>query len=206
MPQPTPEQQMERKTPSRRILLAVTGASGMPYAVALARHLAAAPDIELHLIVSEAAGQVLALESDISAAALSALAHRAYAPNDYGAGPASGSWRHDGMVVCPCSMATLAAIANGLGSNLIHRAADVTIKEGRRLVLVPRETPLSEIHLRNMLAARRAGAVILPPNPGFYHQPQNIAELVAFVTGRILDALGVKHRLVAGWKEEEETS
>jgi 4-hydroxy-3-polyprenylbenzoate decarboxylase len=184
-----------------RILLAMTGASAMPYAVALARFLAAAPDIELHMILSDAAKEVLALESDVSAAQLAALAHRSYGQNDFDAGPASGSWRHGGMVVCPCSMATLAAIAHGFGSNLIHRAADVTLKEGGRLVLVPRETPLSEIHLKNMLAARQAGAVIVPPCPGFYHRPRTIDDLVAFMAGRILDALGVKHRLYMGWKE-----
>ncbi len=186
-----------------RILLAVTGASGMPYAVTLARFLAQEPDIELHLILSDAARRVLELESDVSAEALAALAHRAYGIKEYDAGPASGSWRHDGMVVCPCSMATLAAIAHGLGSNLIHRAADVSLKEGRRLVLVPRETPLGVIHLENMLAARRAGAVILPPSPGFYHKPRTIADLVTFVAARVLDALGVRHRLLAGWREEE---
>lgn len=191
-------------TTTSRIILAVTGASGMPYAVALARFLAAAPDIELHLIVSDAAKRVLELESDVSAEALAAMAERHYGQNEYDAGPASGSWRHGGMVVCPCSMATLAAIACGLGSNLIHRAADVTLKEGRKLVLVPRETPFSEIHLKNMLAARQAGAVILPPNPGFYNKPKTIDDLVAFVAGRILDALGVTHRLMKGWKEEEQ--
>ena len=186
-----------------RILLAVTGASGMPYAATLARFLAREPDIELHLILSDAARRVLELESDVSADALAALAHRTYGIKEYDAGPASGSWRHDGMAVCPCSMATLAAIAHGLGSNLIHRAADVSLKEGRRLVLVPRETPLGLIHLENMLAARRAGAVILPPSPGFYHKPRTIDDLVTFVAARVLDALGVRHRLLAGWKEEE---
>lgn len=188
-----------RKT---RIVLAVTGASGMPYAVALARFLAQAPGVSLHLILSDAARRVLELESDVSAEALSALAEAVHRPDAYDAGPASGSWRHGGMVVCPCSMASLAAIAHGLGSNLIHRAADVTLKEGRRLVLVPRETPLSEIHLANMLAAKRAGATILPPAPGFYHNPKTIDDLVAFVVGRILDALGLEHRLMRGWKEE----
>jgi flavin prenyltransferase len=187
-----------------RILLAVTGASGMPYAVTLARFLAAAPGIELHLIVSDAAKQVLELESDVSAQALAAMAHCAYGQNEYDAGPASGSWKHGGMVVCPCSMATLAAVACGLGSNLIHRAADVTLKEGRKLVLVPRETPLSLIHLKNMLAAKQAGAIIVPPSPGFYNHPKTIEDLVAFVAGRILDALGVEHRLMKGWKEEEQ--
>ncbi len=187
-----------------RIVLAVTGASGMPYAVTLARFLAATPGIETHLILSEAAKKVLELESEVTAAELSGLAHRTYSQSELDAGPASGSWRHGGMVVCPCSMASLAAIAHGLGSNLIHRAADVTLKEGRRLVLVPRETPLHEIHLRNMLAARQAGAVILPPNPGFYHKPQTIDDLLRFVAGRVLDALGIEHRLVQGWKEAED--
>jgi 4-hydroxy-3-polyprenylbenzoate decarboxylase len=187
----------------RRIVLAVTGASGMPYAVTLARVLAATPDMELHLILSDAAKQVLELESDVTAAELSALAHRTYAPSELDAGPASGSWRHDGMAVCPCSMASLAAIAHGLGSNLVHRAADTTLKEGRRLVLVPRETPLSTIHLQNMLAARQAGAVILPPCPGFYHRPASLDDLVDFVAARVLSALGIEHRLLAGWREQE---
>lgn len=189
----------------RRIVLAATGASGMPYAVRLARLLAATPGIELHCILSEAAKRVLALESDVTAAALAGLAHRAYGQNELDAGPASGSWRHAGMVVCPCSMASLAAIAHGLGGNLIHRAADVTLKEGRPLVLVPRETPLSVIHLQNMLAARQAGAVILPPAPGFYHRPRSVDDLIDFVAARVLTALGLEQRLVAGWKEEDDT-
>jgi len=186
-----------------RIVLAATGASGLPYAVSLARTLASDPAIELHLIVSEAAKKVLALESDLPLASLTSLAHACYGQSDLDAGPASGSWRHGGMVVCPCSMASLAAIAHGLGTNLIHRAADVTLKEGRRLVLVPRESPLSEIHLKNMLAARQAGAVILPPCPGFYHRPTSIDDLVNFVVARVLTALGIEQQLVTGWKEEE---
>jgi len=188
----------------RRIILAATGASGMPYAVRLAQVLAATPGLELHLILSDAAQTVLALESDVTAAELTALAARSYAPSALDAGPASGSWHHDGMVVCPCSMASLAAIAHGLGTNLIHRAADVSLKERRRLVLVPRETPLSTIHLANMLTAAQAGAVILPPSPGFYHRPAGIDDLIDFVVARVLDALGVEHRLLRGWKEEEE--
>jgi len=189
--------------PPTRIVLAATGASGLPYAVTLARTLASNPAIELHLIVSEAAKKVLALESDLPLASLTSLAQACYGQGDLDAGPASGSWRHGGMVVCPCSMASLAAIAHGLGTNLIHRAADVTLKEGRRLVLVPRESPLSEIHLKNMLAARQAGAVILPPCPGFYHRPTSIADLVDFVVARVLTALGIEQQLVTGWKEEE---
>lgn len=187
----------------RRILLALTGASGMPYALSLARALSTMKDVELHLIFSNAAKRVLAVESDMQAEDFMRLACETYHQTDLDAGPASGSWRHSGMVVCPCSMASLAAIASGLGSNLIHRAADVTLKEGRKLILVPRETPLNEIHLRNMLAAKQAGAVILPACPGFYARPQTVDELADFIAARILDQLGVEHRLGKRWKDHD---
>jgi 4-hydroxy-3-polyprenylbenzoate decarboxylase len=118
---------------------------------------------------------------------------------DWFAPVASGSNPADAMVICPCSMGTLAAVAAGLADNLIARAADVMLKEGRPLVLVPRETPLSQIHLENMLRLARAGAVLLPANPGFYHRPQRVEDLVDFVTARILDQLGVAHTLMARW-------
>jgi len=183
-----------------RIVLAVTGASGMPYTLMLLDALQQA-GLQTHCIVSDAARKVLDLETDIRLEDIAARCHALYTQHDLAAGPASGSWRHKGMVVCPCSMASLAAIANGLGSNLIHRAADVTLKEGRRLVLVPRETPLSSIHLENMLRARRAGAVILPPSPGFYHRPERIEDLLEQVAGRILDQLDVPHALGPRWAE-----
>jgi len=186
----------------RRVVLAVTGASGMPYAVSLARELSRAPGVELHLILSDAAGLVLSLESATSAGDLAALAHTVYRQNELDAGPASGSWRHAGMVVCPCSMASLAAIATGLGSNLIHRAADVCLKERRPLILVPRETPYNRTHLKNMLAAHEAGAEIVAAAPGFYHKPETIDDLVHFVVARILDRLGIAHDLMHGWKED----
>lgn len=116
--------------------------------------------------------------------------------------PASGSNPPDAMVVCPCTVATLASIAGGLSQNLIERAADVVIKEGRKLVLVPRETPYSAIHLENMLKLARLGVCILPPNPGFYHHPQSVQDLVDFVVARILDQLGVPHTLMARWGED----
>jgi len=185
----------------RRILLAVTGASGPQYALALARALSGGEDVELHLILSEAAKKVIALEADFSPDEIVALAHRAYSEKDIAAGPASGSWRHAGMIVCPCSMASLAAIAQGLGTNLIHRAADVTLKEGKRLVLVTRETPLSLIHIKNMLAAKEAGANIVPASPGFYHKPRTIEDLVNHLAGRVLDQLDVSHNLFTRWGE-----
>jgi flavin prenyltransferase len=189
----------------RRIVLALTGASGMPYALALFRALTATPGIETHVIVSDAARLVLDLEGEAPLSAIEAelqtKAARVCGQNDLAAGPASGSWRHAGMIVCPCSMASLAAIANGLGSNLIHRAADVTLKEGRKLVLVARETPLNRAHLKNMLAAAEAGAVILPACPGFYHKPRTLDELVQQLAGRILDQLDVPHALGRRWQE-----
>jgi 4-hydroxy-3-polyprenylbenzoate decarboxylase len=202
---------------ANRIVLAVTGASGMPYAVRLAELLGAAPEVELHLIVSKAAWTVLDLESgkrgesggQAGPAGLEgpmgekfrSLAHRVYDQDDFGAPPASGSWLHAGMIVCPCSMASLAAIASGLGSNLIHRAADVTLKERRPLVLVPRETPMNRSHLRNMLLASEAGAVVMPACPGFYHQPATIADLVDHLAARILDQIGVHLPLFKRWGE-----
>jgi len=185
-----------------RIVLALTGASGMPYAVSLARALSAAPGVELHMIVSDAAKYVLALESDVSTRALKAMAAQVYDQTQLDAGPASGSWRHGGMVVCPCSMASLAAIANGLGSNLIHRASDVCLKENRRLILVPRETPFNEIHLKNMLAAKQAGATILAACPGFYGKPKTIDDLTDFIAARVLDLLDIPHSLGTRWRDD----
>ncbi len=184
-----------------RIVVAMTGASGMPYALRLLELLQAAPEMETHLILSNAALKVLELESGLKRPALEALADAVYGQEELAAGPASGSWNHKGMVVCPCSMASLAAIANGLGSNLIHRAADVTLKERRRLVLVARETPLNRVHLTNMLAANDAGATILPACPGFYHAPKQIGELVEQVVGRILDHLDISLSVGPRWQE-----
>lgn len=186
--------------PNKRLVLALTGASGMPYAWMLLQALHTA-GVATHCIVSDAARLVLAQETELRLDDLAPFCQAMYTQHDLAAAPASGSWRHQGMVVCPCSMASLAAIANGLGSNLIHRAADVTLKEGRKLVLMPRETPLSTVHLENMLKARRAGAVILPPSPGFYHQPKELDELLAQIVGRILDQVDVEHDLGPRWGE-----
>jgi 4-hydroxy-3-polyprenylbenzoate decarboxylase len=127
---------------------------------------------------------------------------RVFGREDWFAPVASGSNPPDAMVICPCTVGTLAAVAAGLSDNLIERAADVTLKEGRKLILVPRETPFSALHLENMLRLSRAGAVILPANPGFYHKPKRVEDLVDFVVARILDHLGVKHDLMARWGEE----
>ncbi|WP_069859773.1 UbiX family flavin prenyltransferase [Desulfoplanes formicivorans] len=180
-------------------VLAVTGASGMPYALRLAQVMGSDSLRELHVIVSQAARLVLETETKNGLALLTRYATAVWDEKDIGAPPASGSWRHNGMVVCPCSMASLGAIAHGLASNLIHRAADVSLKEKRPLILVPRETPFSRIHVQNMLTVMDAGATIIPPCPGFYARPQTIADLVDQVVGRILDHLGIDHGLTSPW-------
>lgn len=184
---------------SKRIILAISGASGMAYACQLARSLGQVPGLELHGIISNGAREVFRHELDSDPQELLSCFHCLHEPANIAAPPASGSWEHSGMIVCPCSMASLAAIATGVGTNLLHRAADVTLKERRPLILVPRETPLSEIHLRNMLRAHRAGAVIMPPCPGFYHRPASIDQLVAQFAGRILEQLGLPHDLYTRW-------
>jgi flavin prenyltransferase len=184
----------------KRIIVAMTGASGVAYGLALLRGLKEAGDVESHLIVSDAAKRVIELESEVGLEEFQSLATRVYGLGEMDAGPASGSWQCEGMVVCPCSMATLAAVATGVGRNLIHRAADVTLKERRPLVLVTRETPLSRVHLRNMLAADEAGAVVLPACPGFYHRPETVEDLVEQMASRVLDLLGVSHSMGKRWE------
>ena len=184
-----------------RIVFGVSGATGMRLAQAVLEAFATVPELEVHLIVSESAGRVLAAECATDV--LAAPAARRHDPADIAAGPASGSWTHDGMIVCPCSMSTLASIANGCGSNLIHRAADVTLKEGRRLVLTPRETPLSRIHLKNMLAAQEAGAVIRPFMPSFHGGGRELAldGMMLSFAGRLLDQFRISHELAPRWRD-----
>lgn len=171
----------------------------MPYSFRLAQILGSTPGLELHLVVSKAAKQVLELEADEPLEALTSCATAVYSDSDLAAPPASGSWLHQGMVVCPCSMHSLAAISQGFAGSLLHRAADVTLKEGRPLVLVPRETPLNRVHLRNLLTASEAGAVILPAMPAFYHRPRSLTDIVDHLVSRILDHLGVCHNLSKRW-------
>jgi polyprenyl P-hydroxybenzoate and phenylacrylic acid decarboxylases len=192
---------MSTESPKKRVVLAVTGASGLIYPGILARELGSREDVELFAIIADAAREVMRHEDGLDEAFMRSTARALYSEKDIAAPPASGSWRHQGMIVCPCSMASVAAIAQGLGNNLIHRAADVTLKEGMKLVLVPRETPLSTIHLRNLLAAREAGATILPACPGFYHRPTTIQDMAAHLAGRILDQLDIPNTLFQRWGE-----
>jgi 4-hydroxy-3-polyprenylbenzoate decarboxylase len=189
------------------IVMGITGASGAPYAVRLLGCLAAAAE-SVQLIVSSHGMRLLSTETVITSMdqlrdAVGAEAWdrsvTVFSNDDRGAKPASGSALSAGMVICPCSMGTLSAISVGASRSLIERAADVALKERRKLVLVPRETPLSAIHLQNMLRLSRAGAVVLPAAPGFYGRPKQISELVDFVVARVLDQLGVEHRLGSRW-------
>ena len=182
-----------------RVFLGITGASGAPYAARLLEALASA-GCEVGAAASSAAEQVFATELGRSVADVAAE-HGAtlYRADDWNAPYASGSAQVDAYVICPCSMGTLGTIASGAMQNLIHRAASVALKEGRKLVLMPRETPLSTIHLENMLTLRRAGATILFLAPGFYHSPRTVQDLVDFVVARALDQLGVENSLVERW-------
>jgi len=188
------------------VVVAITGASGAPYAVrlveVLARH-----RVPTWLIVSSHGWRLLATESGIGdEAALRAATGgdwstiTCYPDTDRGAKPASGSARTSGMVICPCSMGTVAAIAGGTSRSLVERAADVTLKERRKLVLVPRETPLSLIHLRNLVTVTEAGAVVLPAAPGFYHRPDRVAQLVDFIVQRVLDHLALEAEFAPRWQ------
>ncbi|KPK60105.1 MAG: hypothetical protein AMS21_09610 [Gemmatimonas sp. SG8_38_2] len=190
---------------STPLVLGVTGASGAPYAIRLIRALI---ELEVHtyLIISSHGWRLLRLEAGI--ANEDELRERIpgdwshvhfYSNSDRGAVPASGSVVTRGMVVCPCSMGTLAAISHGNSRSLIERAADVTLKEHRRLVLVPRETPVSQIHLRNMLQVSQAGAVVMPAAPGFYNKPQSIDDLSDFIVARVLDHVGIAHDVGKRW-------
>jgi len=182
-----------------RIVVGITGASGIIYGV---RTLEVLHDcgIETELIISKTAPKILELETGKRVEDLISLCRHYYSNDDLFAPISSGSYPTDGMVIVPCSMATLACIAHGISDNLIRRAAEVTLKEGRKLVLVPRETPLNQIHLENMLSLQRAGAVILPACPAFYHRPSSIQEIVDFVVGKILDIFEIPHQLYRRWK------
>jgi 4-hydroxy-3-polyprenylbenzoate decarboxylase len=193
------------------VFLGITGASGAPYAARLLDALLAA-DVEVGLCASSAGLEVVATEIygdpdlDRDEVLRRFVGDRAgvtvHAPDDWRAPYASGSAKVDAYVVCPCSMGTAGTIASGTMTNLIHRAASVAIKEGRKLIVVPRETPLSDIHLENLLRLRRAGAVVLMAAPGFYNAPQSIDDLIEFVVGRCLDQLEIENRLTKRWGQE----
>jgi 4-hydroxy-3-polyprenylbenzoate decarboxylase len=189
------------KEKQSHLVMGITGASGAPYARALLGALSRAK-VFVHLVTSAAGRLVYELETGHPIREDLPENVRLYSEKDFTAPFASGSFPTLGMVIVPCTMGSLAAIAQGISQNLIHRAADVCLKEKRPLVLVPRETPLNTIHLRNMLRLAQAGAVILPPMPGFYHLPRSIDDLIHFVTARILDQFKIPHELMAPWNPD----
>lgn len=184
-----------------RIVFGVSGASGMPLASLVLKNLREVPGLETHVIVSKNSENVCGLEGAGEALNLKNLGFNSYEESDFSAGPASGSWRSDGMIVCPCSMRSLAAIATGNGYNLIHRAADVTLKERRPLILAVRETPFNLIQLRNMVHAAEAGAVIMPFIPAFYAAHDTLPEMARNFAGRLLDILRIPNSLCLRWRD-----
>ncbi|HRD65921.1 MAG TPA: flavin prenyltransferase UbiX [Candidatus Competibacter sp.] len=213
-----PERPAPERLASRPIILGMTGASGADYGLRLLQCLLETGH-SVQLLISKAAQIVIHMETELRLPGRprdiqqALIEHyrcdpnqlRVFGQDEWTAPPASGSARARAMVVCPCTTGALAAIANGNSDNLLERAADVTLKERRQLVLVLRETPLSTIHLENMLRLARAGAVILPANPGFYYRPTQIAELVDFIVARILDQLDIPHALLPRWGQEPES-
>jgi len=197
------------------IAIALTGASGMPYALSLIRELIRTEDV-IYIMISQAASTVISMETDLRLGSSTAEIEKSlcdyfdakegqfqvFSKNQWTAPVASGSNPPRAMVVCPCTMSTLAAIAHGNADNLMHRAADVVIKEGKKLILVPRETPYSAIHLENMLKLARLGVSIIDANPAFYQKPKSIDDLVNFVVARILDHLNIEHDLLPPWQAD----
>jgi len=181
-----------------KVLLSIGGASGSIYGIRLLEELKKAGN-QTHLIFSDGAKKILEHETKYKFSDIKKLADFYYENNDMFAGPASGSFQLDAMIICPCSMKTLSAIANGYGDTLTSRAAVCCLKENRKLILVIRETPLDLPGIKNMLSAKQAGAIILPAMPGFYHQPKKIDDLVDFIVGKTLDQIGVKHSLFKRW-------
>lgn len=186
--------------PKQRLIIAITGATGAVYGVRLLQVLQANPDVETHLLISEAGVLNLHQELDMKRKDVEAFADVVHHVRDVGASIASGSFQSDGMVIAPCSMKTLASVAHGMSDNLITRAADVVLKERRRLILMVRETPFNLAHLRNMTAVTEMGGIIFPPLPGFYHRPQSIQEMVDHTVGRVLDMFALPQELTPRWQ------
>lgn len=185
---------------NEHLIVGISGSSGTVYGIRLLQALAET-SVTSHLVMSKPADMTAAYETDFKSTDIRAMADRTYPINDVGAGPASGSFRTLGMVIAPCSMKTLAEIAMGLSTNLLTRAADVTLKERRRLVLMTRETPLNRAHLQNMLAVTDMGGIIAPPVPAFYTRPASLEEMVDHSVGRILDLFDIDNTLAGRWNE-----
>jgi len=183
----------------RRLVVGLSGASGSIYGIRLLEELRKDPGVEVHLVVSASGKRTLAEETDYTVRQVEALAHVVYEDRDVGASLASGSFRTAGMVIAPCSIKTVSALANGYTETLIARAGDVTLKEGRPLLVLVRETPLHAGHLRQLLALAEMGGVVFPPVPAFYHRPRTVDDVVNHTVARVLDRLGLAHQLVPEW-------
>jgi flavin prenyltransferase len=182
-----------------KLLIGINGATGVIYGIRLLQVLSEIQDLETHLVISSAGEQTIEIETAFKAGEVKALANHSYAIDDIGAPLASGSFQNDGMIIAPCSMKTLSALAASYADNLITRAADVTLKERRRLVLLVRETPLHLGHLRNMVSVTEMGAIVMPPVPAFYHEPKTIQDIVDHTVGKVLDLFQIKHTLYRRW-------
>jgi len=181
------------------LIVAITGASGVIYGIRLLQVLSTTENVETHLIISQPAELIINQETDWQVAEVKRLASFCYEINDIGARLSSGSFKRHAMIVAPCSMKTLSALANSYADNLITRAGDATLKEGGRLVVLIRETPLHLGHLRNMERLAEMGAIIMPPIPAFYHRPRTVQDIVDHAVGKVLDILGIEHNLFSRW-------
>lgn len=190
---------VHRRKKSMLLIVGMTGASGAIYGIRLLEILAACKEVETHLIISETAEDIIRYETDRQPEQVKALADVCYDINDIGASPASGSFKRDGMIIAPCSMKTLSALANSYADNLITRSADAALKERKRLLLLARETPLHLGHLRNMVKVTEMGAIVFPPIPAFYHKPETIQDLVDHNIGKVLDIFDINHDLFPRW-------
>lgn len=179
------------------VVVGISGASGVGYGIRLLQVLQGSV---IHLVMTDSARKIIEVETDFSPADVEDLADHVYAEDDFTAPIASGSYRFDAMVIIPCSMKTLAEVASGMSDNLIGRSAEICLKDRRRLVIVPRETPLSLIQLKNMVSVTEAGAMVLPACPAFYSRPQNLDDLIDVLIGRVLDSIGVENNLYPRWK------
>lgn len=186
-----------------RLIVGISGGSGSIYGIRFLEVLRGL-DIESHLVITKWGGITITYETDLKLDGVRRLASFSYSDDDLAARISSGSFLNDGMIIIPCSMKTIGGILSGNADSLLTRAADVTLKEARRLVLVPRETPLNKIHLRNLLSVAEAGAIVMPPMPAFYHNPKSIDEVVDHIVGKALDLFGVKHDLYKRWRPLEE--
>ena len=182
-----------------RIIVGINGASGVIYGIRLLQVLSTIKDVETHLIISAAGARTIEIETEFSAETVKKLADYNYDIEDIGARLASGSFLSEGMIIAPCSMKTLSALANSYGDNLLTRAADVTLKERRRLLLMVREAPLHLGHLKNMVAVTEMGGIVLPPVPAFYHKPQTIQDIIDHIVGKALDLFNIQHNLFKPW-------